>query len=289
MPMGVAVGCCMNLGLSECVESSQLSPTRHKQSSLSSSHCCVDSLRIYGSNSPKASPRKASFSPRASADNHSALSATAMTKREQQLTKADEAWQESTSIYLQNSTMWQQNLELDYETRHEEGRRWEDMLVGDFMCRDVVCLRPDIPLKTAAKILAKIGISGAPVVDAYEGDAYGAGKLVGVLSQRDILWKETVPYPGEDDHMHRINEGPMSPVLYAQMRKITAKTVEDAMTSDTLYIEEDAMITDAAEMMLNHNVARLPVVAPREDNKPGMTVVGIVTCHDILRHAMRLM
>ncbi|CAI5999754.1 unnamed protein product [Closterium sp. NIES-64] len=185
--------------------------------------------------------------------------------------------------------MWQQNLELDFETRHEDDRQWEDMLVRDFMCHDVACLHRDVPLRTAAKILVNLRISGVPVVEAYEGDSYGAGQLVGVLSQRDILWKETVPYPGEDDHMHRIYEGPMSPVLCGQMRKIAAKTVGDAMTSDTLYIEEEALISDAAELMLNNNIARLPVVAPREDNKPGMTVVGIITCHDILRHAMRLM
>ena len=56
--------------------------------------------------------------------------------------------------------------------------------VGDVMTRDVVSVTPDTPIKDAATMLAKRGISGLPVCDAD-------GRVVGVLD-----WQQTcLPHP----------------------------------------------------------------------------------------------
>eukprot|EP00475_Leptophrys_vorax_P028201 TRINITY_DN40710_c0_g2_i1.p2 TRINITY_DN40710_c0_g2~~TRINITY_DN40710_c0_g2_i1.p2 ORF type:complete len:193 (+),score=6.58 TRINITY_DN40710_c0_g2_i1:73-579(+) len=166
---------------------------------------------------------------------------------------------------------------------------WSGLCVGDVMRGDPVCLNQSTSVKTAAKVMALFGISGVPVVEPFQGDTLGAGRLVGIISQRDIVWKETVPYPGEDDLMHGVYEGPMQPVLSSQLEKIKARKVSEAMTRDPLYVEADADVSEAAAMMINHSIARLPVVAPREAGKTGMTVVGILTCSDILQHTIQLL
>jgi len=47
-----------------------------------------------------------------------------------------------------------------------------------------------LPSASSQQVLLRHNISGAPVVDPYEGDSSGSGKLVGVLSEEDLLWKE---------------------------------------------------------------------------------------------------
>eukprot|EP00475_Leptophrys_vorax_P003185 TRINITY_DN11850_c0_g1_i2.p1 TRINITY_DN11850_c0_g1~~TRINITY_DN11850_c0_g1_i2.p1 ORF type:complete len:289 (-),score=-3.00 TRINITY_DN11850_c0_g1_i2:128-994(-) len=287
--MEASVGCRMRMSISECLESAtQISPRRSSLQSQLSSICCSEGQKLCRQSSLNSPRRTASFSPRASGDNHSSLSATAFAKQEQTLRKPDNGL--SRSIYLQDPTMWQRNhLELDFGQGVDETLLgWEDVRVRDYMRYDVVCVRHNTALKTAAKVMARLNLTGLPVVEPYEGDLTGAGRLMGVLSQRDIVWKETVPYPLADDHMQQIHHGPMMQDLQSQMQKITAKNVSDAMTSESIYVEDDATLSDVAAMMINHNVNRLPVVAPREDNKPGLTVVGIITSSDILRHSVQL-
>ncbi|CAI5987830.1 unnamed protein product [Closterium sp. NIES-64] len=203
----------------------------------------------------------------------------------------------SGSVFLADAAMWQSALpELDFTDERFSDDDQSPIAVAapptvrDYMTRRPVCVHPRASLKAAAKLMAACAVSGVPVVEPYDDDAGagadGAGRLVGVLSQRDVLWKETVPYPGEDDLMGEPYEGPMSPSLRAQLGKIRSRTVADAMTAPALFVEAGALLSDAATIMINRNVARLPVVAPREGDKPGMTVVGIITSADILHHTL---
>ena len=56
--------------------------------------------------------------------------------------------------------------------------------VADVMSRDVITVQPQTPLNQAIQILAERRITGLPVVD-------DAGKLVGVISETDLMWQET--------------------------------------------------------------------------------------------------
>ncbi|MCG8363381.1 MAG: CBS domain-containing protein, partial [Pseudanabaenales cyanobacterium] len=55
--------------------------------------------------------------------------------------------------------------------------------VADVMSRDPRTVKPETPLQEAIQILADNRISGLPVVDEL-------GKLVGVLSETDLMWQE---------------------------------------------------------------------------------------------------
>jgi CBS domain-containing protein len=56
--------------------------------------------------------------------------------------------------------------------------------VAEVMSRDPILVHPQTPLKEAIQILAEKRISGLPVVD-------DAGKLVGIISETDLMWQET--------------------------------------------------------------------------------------------------
>ena len=55
-----------------------------------------------------------------------------------------------------------------------------DLLASDLMSREVTVLSEGMPLRDAARLLLKVGASGAPVVDV-------SGRCVGVLSAGDFL------------------------------------------------------------------------------------------------------
>ncbi|MBD2019865.1 CBS domain-containing protein, partial [Leptolyngbya sp. FACHB-36] len=56
--------------------------------------------------------------------------------------------------------------------------------VADVMTRNPITTTPEAPITDVIKTLAERRISGLPVVD-------GAGKLVGIISETDLMWQET--------------------------------------------------------------------------------------------------
>ena len=133
------------------------------------------------------------------------------------------------------------------------------MRVREVMTPDPIVLDPDMPLRTAAKLLLHFGISGAPVVS-------GDGELLGVLSESDLLDKEaTEPGRGLDR---------------AERRRRSAITAGQACTRPARTTHPDVVLHDAARVMIDDDVSRLVVV----DNAK---IVGIITRHDILNALTR--
>lgn len=56
--------------------------------------------------------------------------------------------------------------------------------VAQVMTHNPIMVNPQTPLKQAIQILAEKQISGLPVVD-------DMGKLVGIISETDLMWQET--------------------------------------------------------------------------------------------------
>ena len=136
------------------------------------------------------------------------------------------------------------------------------MKVKDVMTKDVATVAPDAELRDVASLLVERRISGAPVV--------ADGRVVGVVSEQDVLFKER-PSIG----MHRgvlawlLDEGDL-------MLKVDARQARDAMTMPPVTIGPERSVADAAALMLDEGVSRLPVVE-------GTDLVGIVTRHDLVR------
>jgi CBS domain-containing protein len=138
------------------------------------------------------------------------------------------------------------------------------MKVQEIMSRDVVTVTADASLKQVAEILAVRGISGVPVVD-------DDGFVVGVVSEADILFKERGP---------STRTGVFGWLLdrygYEGQLKLEAQIAGEAMTAPPVVIEPQRPVAEAAHVMLERRVNRLPVV---ENGR----LVGLVTRADLVR------
>ncbi|HVS85040.1 MAG TPA: CBS domain-containing protein [Gaiellaceae bacterium] len=137
------------------------------------------------------------------------------------------------------------------------------MRVADLMSTNVICVRPETPLKDVAAIFAAQGISGVPVVTSE-------GELVGVVSEADILAKERRPAAHSRFAQLLGHESDHDP-------KAEARTAGEAMTSPAVTIDAGRRVDVAAGLMLDRGINRLPVVG-----RDG-ALLGIVTRADLVR------
>jgi CBS domain-containing protein len=136
------------------------------------------------------------------------------------------------------------------------------MHVQDVMTEDVATVRPETPLKEVAALLVEKRISGLPVCDAD-------GALLGVVSEADILVKEEGVEPERRRALAWLLRGDNG------ADKIAATTAGEAMTSPAVTIDPRRPVSDAARLMIERSVNRLPVVE-------GARLVGIVTRADLV-------
>lgn len=143
--------------------------------------------------------------------------------------------------------------------------------VADVMSRDPILAQPEMPLNEAIKILAERRISGLPVVD-------GTGKLVGVISETDLMWRETGVTPPAyimllDSVIYLEN-----PARYERdLHKALGQTVGEVMSHEPITVAPDKPLKDAARLMHERNIHRLPVLDTEGK------VIGILTRGDIIR------
>jgi CBS domain-containing protein len=138
------------------------------------------------------------------------------------------------------------------------------MRVEELMSRDVITVSPETPLKQVAEVLVKRGIAGVPVCDAR-------GKVLGIVSEADILWKELGVRPNGTGLIARVLES-----AYGLGKRTGARTAGDAMSSPALTVKPESSVTWAAVVMTRFKVNRLPVL--EHD-----TLVGIITRADLVR------
>ena len=143
--------------------------------------------------------------------------------------------------------------------------------VADVMSRDLITVKPQTPIKEAIQILAERNISGLPVVD-------DAGKLVGVLSETDLLWQET----GVEPPLYIMF---LDSVIYLEnparhdqeLHKALGQTVGEVMSTNPITVKPDQPLRKAAKLMQEKSIRRLAVTD--EEDK----VIGILTTGDIVR------
>jgi CBS domain-containing protein len=138
------------------------------------------------------------------------------------------------------------------------------MRVEDLMRRDVVTVSPSTPIKTVARLLLERGLSGLPVVNDER-------RVLGVVSEGDIVIKERgVAQP--DGHAYHWLFGADE----REALKREARTAAEAMTTPAVTIEPQRSVAEAARLMVERSVNRLPVVSEGK-------LVGIVTRADLVR------
>jgi IMP dehydrogenase len=110
------------------------------------------------------------------------------------------------------------------------------------MILNPITLGPDRPLREAVQMMARFRISGVPIVDS-------AGKLVGIITNRDLQFERQLDRP-----------------------------IRDAMTKDNLVTAAVGTTLDEAERILGtHRIEKLPVV-----DQQGV-LRGLITIKDIFK------
>jgi CBS domain-containing protein len=128
----------------------------------------------------------------------------------------------------------------------------------------VVTVSEDTTLKEVAAILVERRVSGLPVVNEE-------GVVVGVVSEADILFKERGPSTRKGALVWLFDRHGWEGQL-----KLEARVAGEAMSAPAIVIEPQRSVAEAAHVMLDRGINRLPVV---EDGR----LVGIVTRADLVR------
>ncbi|HXG76738.1 MAG TPA: CBS domain-containing protein [Gaiellaceae bacterium] len=139
------------------------------------------------------------------------------------------------------------------------------MKIKELMTTEVVAVGPDTPLKEVASLLVEHRISGVPVVDADR-------RILGVVSEADILVKEQGAQPESRRLLGWLLGGGV-----ADEGKLAARTAGEAMTAPAITIEAEKQVSEAARLMTEEGIKRLPVV-----DATGR-LLGIVTRSDLVR------
>lgn len=131
------------------------------------------------------------------------------------------------------------------------------MKVSQIMSRPVITVTPDTAIKEAAKQLADHHISAVPVVDAND-------ELVGIVSEADLLPLSLRPDP-------RSQATPQAATAGSE-----PATVAEIMTRRVIVLPDDSEVSQAARIMIESDVKRVPIVRGRH-------VVGIVSRSDLIK------
>jgi CBS domain-containing protein len=140
------------------------------------------------------------------------------------------------------------------------------MTVAKIMRKDVVALHADETIEAAWRRMREQQLGALPVIDATD-------RLVGILTEQDLLGR-LAPHRGRRWWQTILAERDQ---LAADYVKAVGLTVWDLMTAMAVAIGPDASGDEAANLMRQHGIGALPVVAD------GL-YIGLVTRADVLDH-----
>jgi CBS domain-containing protein len=143
--------------------------------------------------------------------------------------------------------------------------------VADVMTRHPRTAHPGMSLDVVIQTLAKFHLSGLPVVNERS-------EVIGMVSEFDLMWQESGVTPPPylmilDSVIYFKN-----PLTYDRdLHKALGRTVEEVMSSHPITITADKTVADAARVMHDRHIHRIPVV---DANRK---LIGIITQGDVIQ------
>ncbi len=140
-----------------------------------------------------------------------------------------------------------------------------DVKVSEVMRREVATVRPDSPITQVIELLLDKDFTAVPVTDAQ-------GKVVGMVSDSDLLTRGgmnvalSLKRATDPEFVHELHESLENP----------NRKVSEVMTREVVTIGLDVSLGQAAKLMVERHLKRLPVV-----NQEGK-LVGILGRLDVL-------
>jgi acetoin utilization protein AcuB len=153
------------------------------------------------------------------------------------------------------------------------------MKAKDLMIPIQKCLKPENTLKEAANLLQVVrrderwqGVKGLPVLDP-------AGKIVGILSMRDIL-KAVHPFYLS---MMDLGDFTWDSMVTSLAKEAACKNVQSHMTTEVVTVRENEPLMECIDLMIKKNIKLLPVL----DNRG--QVAGMICEQDVFFAITRAM
>jgi len=147
------------------------------------------------------------------------------------------------------------------------------MRIEDVMTPTVVVVPEDAPFKEVVRTMHEHRVSGVPVLDRDK-------KLVGIVTEADLLAVEEEQ--ADPKRRRSFLEWFLVPTRAVEYgRRVEDLRAEDIMTRGVVTVSPDMPVPEAAKLMLDAAVKRLPVVD--EDR----SVLGIVSRSDLLMPYLR--
>jgi len=145
-----------------------------------------------------------------------------------------------------------------------------DLKVRDIMSTEPLTVAPDLTVTEAARLMVDNRVGALPVLE--------EGKLIGIVTEGDLIMQDVkLEFP---TYLHLIDGFILYPPATArfesELRKAVAADVRAVMTTDPITVQVDSSVEDAATLLVEREVSRLPVL-------DGETLVGVVSKSDIVR------
>jgi len=148
--------------------------------------------------------------------------------------------------------------------RHASQRLRRERTVAEVMTSPVHTAAPGMPGPELARRMAELGISGLPVVE--------EGEVIGVVSIKDFLPRLGLPRQATP---MALVAGLISGTLWAA-DDLSTLTARDLMTAPPLSVPPGCPVDEAARLMDEHRINRLPVLDQGR-------LAGIITRDDLVR------
>lgn len=146
------------------------------------------------------------------------------------------------------------------------------MKVKDIMTKEVVVVKEEDRIQTAANLLNEKGFSGLPVVDEDN-------RVKGIITEGDLIRRVSrISGPSYVEILGGIFPLESKNDLMDKINKSMGYLVKDMMSKDPITIKEDMEIEEAATLMVKEKIKRIPVV---DDEKK---LIGIISRRDILKN-----
>lgn len=144
------------------------------------------------------------------------------------------------------------------------------MKARDIMTTEVVTLVPETPIRRIARTFRRLGIPGAPVVE--------AGQIIGIVTEIDLIARHARPHmprylPLLDAHIPLGGQRDYREIV----RRICGLTARDIMTMPVMTVNADDDLEVVATLMVESKANPVPVL---EDGR----LVGIIGHTDLIQH-----
>lgn len=142
----------------------------------------------------------------------------------------------------------------------------DELLVRDVLVRPLVTVAPETPLVEAARLMVRHGVAAIPVVSEEH-------EMLGLVSHGEILQHLLPRHSGRGGSGEYPAAGRSPRLSTSLVREVV---VRDVMDRSVLCLSEEQSLTEAASLMVNRRLERVPVV--REG-----ALVGMLAREDIVR------